>query len=188
MGSVKEVVMKRSPTEGESGEGYFLFSDAFSVFDWGRVGELPGKGEALAAIAAKFHELAAEEGVPTCYLGLLDSPSGTPLPLSRLRSPTRLIAVRIYRRVLPRNEGGVYDYSPLRGLKSNYLVPLEVIYRNEVGENSSLARRLREGGWSPSDFGVSELPLNTPLPSPIIDFSTKFEERDRYLKEGEARE
>ncbi|HAG08789.1 MAG TPA: phosphoribosylaminoimidazolesuccinocarboxamide synthase, partial [Desulfotomaculum sp.] len=35
MGSVKDLTVQEMPVENKSGRGRFLFSDRYSVFDWG---------------------------------------------------------------------------------------------------------------------------------------------------------
>jgi phosphoribosylaminoimidazole-succinocarboxamide synthase len=66
----------------------------------------------------------------------------------------------------------------------NYLVPLEVVFRNRVGTGSSLRQRSE-----PADY---DLPFETwpteavELDEPIVEFSTKYEEQDRYLSRSEA--
>ena len=35
MGSVKDLVVLKKPSPGEAGTGNFVFSDRYSVFDWG---------------------------------------------------------------------------------------------------------------------------------------------------------
>ena len=49
----------------------FRFSDRFSVFDWGSMPQtIPGKGEALAWIAASLFERLEREGIRTHYRGI----------------------------------------------------------------------------------------------------------------------
>jgi phosphoribosylaminoimidazole-succinocarboxamide synthase len=66
----------------------------------------------------------------------------------------------------------------------NYLVPLEVVFRNRVGVGSSLRRRT-----APADHGLpfDEWPDEAvSLDEPVVEFSTKYEEQDRYLDREEA--
>ncbi|MFT4958697.1 MAG: phosphoribosylaminoimidazole-succinocarboxamide synthase, partial [Halobacteriales archaeon] len=66
----------------------------------------------------------------------------------------------------------------------NYLIPLEVVFRNHVPVGSSLRRRT-----APADHGldVAEWPAEgVALEEPIVEFSTKYEESDRYLDRAEA--
>jgi len=40
MGSVKDLVILKEPSLDEEGVGEFVFSDRYSVFDWGRMPDL----------------------------------------------------------------------------------------------------------------------------------------------------
>jgi phosphoribosylaminoimidazole-succinocarboxamide synthase len=85
---------------------------------------------------------------------------------------------------LPR-DGRDYDYDTyFADAADNYLVPLEVVFRNSVPVGSSLRRRT-----DPADHGLDfpEWPDGVvQLEEPIVEFSTKYEESDRYLSRGEA--
>ena len=83
----------------------------------------------------------------------------------------------------------VRDYDEIKKLKGNFLIPLEVIYRNTLPEGSSIFKRLERGEIKPEDLGLKEMPKpGQVLEEPIIDFSTKLEDIDRYLKRNEAME
>ncbi|MFO7833566.1 MAG: phosphoribosylaminoimidazolesuccinocarboxamide synthase, partial [Halohasta sp.] len=48
MTSVKEFRVDREPTATEFGAGRFVFTDAYSVFDWGQMPDaIPHKGASL---------------------------------------------------------------------------------------------------------------------------------------------
>jgi phosphoribosylaminoimidazole-succinocarboxamide synthase len=84
-------------------------------------------------------------------------------------------------------DAGVYDYSPIRSEKINFLIPLEVIYRNSLPEGSSVFRRLRDGSLSLADIGMDKMPApGAKLSPPLFDVSTKLEASDRYLGWDEA--
>ena len=71
----------------------------------------------------------------------------------------------------------------------NYLVPLEVIFRNSLPSGSSVFRRLESGEISLDDLGLSEAPQpGQRLEKPLMDVSTKLEPTDRYLSWDEALE
>ena len=73
MGSVKDLQTLEKPTETQSGEGIFEFSDRWSAFDWGTMPDgIPGKGPALAMMAAHTFEQLEERGIDTHYLGMMD--------------------------------------------------------------------------------------------------------------------
>ena len=80
-----------------------------------------------------------------------------------------------------------YDYSEYKKKQANYLIPLEVIYRNALTEGSSVFKRVKNGQVTFRDLGYDHTPqpgeiLNTP----ILDVSTKLEHTDRYILWPEA--
>lgn len=189
MGSVKDLVVLKKP-EGElPGEGIFVFSDRYSVFDWGEMPDhIPHKGESLCTISAFFFEKLEEMGVSTHYLGV-HANGETPVRLSQLESPPSKMKIKLVRVIEPEFKDGKYDYSAFKEVKTNYLIPLEVIYRFSLPKGSSVFKRLEEGSIKPEDMGLSRMPEpGTELEKPFIDFSTKLEHYDRYLNREEARE
>jgi phosphoribosylaminoimidazole-succinocarboxamide synthase len=190
MTSVKEIHADRDPREGELGRGRFYFTDDYSVFDWGRMpDEIPEKGAALCTMGAANFELLDVNHVPTHYRGVYESgddPAETePKELGECETPPRTMAIELARVPdLPR-DGEAYDYEAYHAEAADgYVVPLEIVFRNTVPEGSSLRRRR-----SPSEFDLDfgEWPDGVvDLPEPIVEFSTKFEEQDRYLSRGEA--
>jgi len=83
------------------------------------------------------------------------------------------------------HEGRSYDYDAYHeAAGENYLVPLEIVFRNRVPVGSSLRRRT-----APADHGLdlAEWPDEAvDLDEPVVEFSTKYEESDRYLDREEA--
>ena len=70
----------------------------------------------------------------------------------------------------------------------NYLIPLEMIYRNGLPEGSSVFKRLELGKVTPKDLGLDHIPKpGERFAKPIFDVSTKLEETDRYLIWEEAK-
>lgn len=187
-GSVKEVYALKDPEGHKTGEGRFVFTDSYSVFDWGEMPQrVPSKGEALCLLGAYFFERLHALGIKTHYLGLVED--GEVKSLSELKRPTKVMAVRLVRVIEPRRTDGGYDYSVFKEEKANFLIPLEVIYRNSLPEGSSVFRRLREGSLSLEDLGLKEPPVpGQRLPEPMLDVSTKLEATDRYISFQEARE
>ncbi|MFW6013127.1 MAG: phosphoribosylaminoimidazolesuccinocarboxamide synthase [Candidatus Bipolaricaulota bacterium] len=181
MFSVKDLRIEREPTPGALGEGYFNFSDRYSVFDWGEMPDLiPAKGQALAMMGGYNFELLEEAGLYTHYRGMVEG--GDCRLTTQLSSPSDRMAVSLaWRPELTYDEG--YQYPDLEEV-DNYLIPLEVIFRNSIPEGSSIRRR-----YDPQDLGFDigrwpeeELPLSEPL----VEYSTKLEEKDRYLEIEEA--
>ena len=57
MGSVKDLQIIKKPTQTAMGVGRFLFSDRYSVFDWGEMPDhIEGKGAALCLMGAYCFE------------------------------------------------------------------------------------------------------------------------------------
>ncbi|MCX7832375.1 MAG: phosphoribosylaminoimidazolesuccinocarboxamide synthase [Actinobacteria bacterium] len=189
MGSVKDLFIIEQPQETRAGKGMFVFSDRYSVFDWGEMPDkIPHKGEALCMLTSYFFELAEKRGVKTHYLGLIDK-DDQEKRLAELNSASNRMMVKLLRVVEPEYRDGTYDYTPIKNLNANYLIPLEVIYRFSLPEGSSVFRRISEGSLTPSDLGLNEPPVpGTVLKEPFIDFSTKLEHFDRYLNRKEALE
>ncbi len=159
MGSVKDLEISEEPTEEKEGEGVFEFSDRYSVFDYGEMPDkIEGKGEALCLMSAyNFKEL-DKKGIESHFIELEE------------RDRMKIKVVNVI------TEGA-------SGESKNMMVPLEIIYRNYLGEGSSVFRRLDKGEIEPSDLGFDSYPeVDKKLDPPIIDFSTKYEKFDRYFK------
>jgi len=184
MTSVKDFQVEEPPTKDAPGRGYFLFSDRYSVFDWGEMPDpIPDKGAALCIMGAYHFERLASEGIATHYLGV--EKQGEVVPLDEASVPPTRMAIRLTQVPDLPHRNGRYDYDHYhREGGDNYLVPLEIVFRNRVPAGSSLRRRS-----VPSDHG---LPLDgwpqgpVELEEPIVEFSTKYEEKDRYLSREEA--
>ncbi len=202
MGGVKDLIVIEPPEESKAGHARFVFSDRYSVFDWGKMpDEIAEKGKSLCITAAYFFERLEEEGIRTHYLGIVEE--GAVKRLSALKAPQECMEIKLLRVLYPappaQQDGamddaaaagkGCYDYSVYRMERANFLIPLEVIYRNSLPEGSSVFKRLKEGSIKPEDIGLSDMPKpGQTLESPFIDVSTKLEHCDRYLKWDEARE
>jgi len=185
-GSVKTLFAVTEPVGESPGEGRFFFSDRYSVFDWGEMPDhIRGRGEALCIVGAYFFEKLEEMGISTHYLGVEEG--GRLKRLVELEKPSALMGIKLLRVLMPEVKGNGYDYSIYRRERKNFLVPLEVIYRNSLPEGSSVFRRLEEGSLRPEDLGLGEMPKpGQVLEKPILDVSTKLEETDRYLSWDEA--
>jgi phosphoribosylaminoimidazole-succinocarboxamide synthase len=185
MASVKDLRVESDPTRDALGRGVFEFSDRYSVFDWGEMPDsIPGKGASLCTMGAFNFELLETEGVPTHYRGVR-TPDGDTVDLADApEAPTEMVVGLTQVPKLPfRDEEYDYDdYHEAAG--ENYLVPLEVVFRNSVPVGSSLRTRC-----DPVDVGLgaSEWPDGpVDLPDTVVEFSTKYEEQDRYLSKPEA--
>lgn len=187
MGSVKDLQIVQPASDESLGRGRFLFSDRYSVFDWGEMPDhIPYKGTAIALLGAYFFEKLEEKGIRTHYLGLVED--GAIKRLAELRQPVNIMEVKLLRVIKPQFDGCHYDYSPYRHHpQGGFLIPLEVIYRNYLPEGSSVFRRLQKGELTTQDLGLSAPPIpGQKLQPPFVDFSTKLEITDRYLASSEA--
>lgn len=182
MGSVKDLIIEKEPTETELGVGVFAFSDRYSIFDWGEMPDLiPGKGEVLATIGAYNFELLERNGLETHYRGLAED--GDLVRTDNLTNPVNKMSINLAYKPLVERREKKYHYEELTG-RENFLIPLEIVFRNFVPIGSSIRRRYepKEIGLSYSEWPEEEIKLE----QPIVEFSTKLESQDRYLSEEEA--
>lgn len=189
MGSVKDLEVLEYPSSNKSGRGRFIFSDRYSVFDWGEMPDhIPDKGKSLCISAAYFFEKLKSLGLKSHYLGLVED--GNKLGrLSDIKIPVDIMEVKLLRVLTPLQKSGRYDYSIYQTEKNNFLIPLEIIYRKSLPEGSSVFKRLEEGSLKLEDLGLKEMPLpGQTLRKPFLDISTKLEETDRYLSWEEAKD
>lgn len=189
MGSVKDLTVLTKASREQAGQGRFVFSDRYSVFDWGEMPDhIPQKGAALCIVASYFFEILEENGIPTHYLGLIEN--GELKPLSKLNKPVNILETKLYRVLQPKlTNKKTYDYGVYKEEDKNYLIPLEIIYRNSLPRGSSVFKRLKEGKIHLQDLGLDELPEEgVELKRPYLDVSTKLEETDRYLSWQEAQQ
>ncbi len=166
MGSVKDLIVKKPATESKTGIGVFHFTDDYSVFDYGKMPDvIPGKGEALCRMAAYNFQQLQKLGIKSHFRKLL---SGNEMEVDLVR-------------VLYPQKG------ELKEGMSNYLVPLEVIFRNSLPAGSSIFKRLAKGQTTAKQLGLKKAPLpGERLAQPVMDVSTKLEPSDRYLCWEEA--
>ena len=189
MTSVKEFRVDDPATADELGRGAFVFTDDYSVFDWGKMPDtIPDKGASLCTMGAFNFELLEENHVPTHYEGVVVDGQVVDLgaALDAGHRPDEMAISLTQVPDLPFADGS-YDYDAYHAdAGENYLIPLEIVFRNRVGVGSSLRSRT-----DPADHGLDydEWPDEVvDLEQPIVEFSTKYEERDRYLDRTEADE
>jgi phosphoribosylaminoimidazole-succinocarboxamide synthase len=191
MGSVKDLEVTKKPTRDSMGIGRFHFSDRYSVFDWGEMPDLiEGKGAALCMMGAYCFERLEEKGIKTHYRGLVDA-NGKVARFDELDQPSNIMEinlVNVYRPKAYVEEGKLaYDYGVYSPKLKNFLIPLEMIYRNGLPEGSSVFKRLEQGLVTLEDLGLDHCPkAGERLAKPIFDVSTKLEEGDRYVGWAEA--
>ncbi len=214
MGSVKDLLVTEPAYVDRAGVGSFVFSDRYSVFDWGEMPDhLAGKGRALAVMAAFHFEELERRGFRTHYRGLV-ADDGRSLRFGDLEeggdgsAVMQVALARVYRPAMREYYRGgephiSYDYSFFehnRGRLNNFLIGLEIIFRNGLPLGSSALKRLEEAKAvaDPRDREravkaiLRELGLKSPpkagdmLPRPVMSFTTKLEPGDRALSEAEA--
>ncbi len=178
-GSVKDILGV------EGGSPYlFCYSDRYSVFDWGAMPDaLEGKGQTLAFMADFFfRHLPA--GMKHHSLGLCDKNGEAKAP-EYVDRYLKVLPVRVLR---PPFEKGKYDYRAYGDRPLGALVPLEVIFRFGVPKGSSLLKRASDPVYCQS-LGLERPPRQGErFERPILEFSTKLESSDRYLKMENARQ
>lgn len=191
MGSVKDLEIIKTPTKTSMGLGRFHFSDRYSVFDWGEMPDLiEGKGAALCIMGAYSFEKLEDKGIKTHYRGLV-TPNGKLVKSDALEKPVNVMEFNVVNIFRPKSyqEAGklAYDYSVFKPNLTNFLIPLEVIYRNGLPEGSSVFKRLEQGITKLEELELDHYPKpGEKLEKPIFDVSTKLEEHDRYLTWAEA--
>lgn len=192
MGSVKDLEVLRRPTRDRMGVGRFHFSDRYSVFDWGEMPDhIDGKGAALCLMGAYCFEKLESKSIRTHYRGLIDA-NGKLAHFDELEQPTNVMEINLVNVYKPKaymEEGKLkYDYSMFTTSLTNYLIPLEIIYRNGLPEGSSIFKRLEKGVITLDQLGLDHMPKpGEKLAKPIFDVSTKLEESDRYITWDEAK-
>jgi phosphoribosylaminoimidazole-succinocarboxamide synthase len=211
-GSVKDVYGR------EGVDPYvFLFSDRYSIFDWGEMPDhIPGKGQSLARMAdsifrwlgrsSTWLEWSLPETLPKGFRDSLQSSRawnqvrqrGVPHHSLGLVNeagesvppgfPAHRLAVRAQRRLLPSMEGGRFDYAAYASRPKGVLVPLEVVFRFGAPKGSSFLERVAQNPKYAMECGLYEVPrAEEEFPFPIVEFFTKLEPGDRFLSWEEAR-
>jgi phosphoribosylaminoimidazole-succinocarboxamide synthase len=186
MGSVKDLQVIQKPTQTEMGTGRFVFSDRYSVFDWGEMPDhIEAKGFALCLMGAYCFEQLEKIGIKTHYKGLVNE-KGKTVKVSELKTPSNVMEVALVNVYRPKitivNGRIVHDYSIYASVLKNCLIPLEIIYRNGLPEGASIFKRLAQGKVTLQELGLDHKPKpGETLAKPIFDVSTKLEETDRYV-------
>lgn len=187
MGSVKDLTVLTPATAGHTGEGYFTFSDRYSVFDWGEMPDhIPAKGIALNMMAAFNFIQLRKRGVLTHFLGTSKEASG----VTDFNKPSNIMRVKLTQ-VIPTDR----DYARYDGSQKHYLIPLEIIFRNGLPKGSSIFKKLKRSEDDAAatasilaELGLKEKPQpGMMLPEARYDFTTKLESTDRALSFTEAK-
>ncbi len=164
--STENLKVIEPPTAAMSGVGVFEYTDHYTVFHYGRMPDLiPGKGEAVCRMAVTNFLMLKAAGVPTHF--------------RRFIAPNRI----------------EFDLAPVPGPGTtapspgsrNYLVPVQVIARNELPPGSSVHRRLAAGTLTPSDLGLRSIPgPGERVDPPLIEYATMREDVNRFVGPAEA--
>jgi len=186
VGSVKDLIVIEKSLKNKTGRGRFIFSNRYSVFDWGEMPDhIPNKGESLCISAAYFFEKLESRGIKTHYLGLVED--GQSKRISGVKSPVDIMEVKLFRVLKPTKTSDGYHYSVYKKEDGNLLIPLEVIFRNSLPAGSSVFKRFKKGELELKELGLEKMPVpGEDLEKPFLDVSTKLEESDRYLGWEEA--
>ncbi len=194
MGSVKDIYAC-----GEDNL-VFQFSDRFSIFDWGEMPDLlNGKGKSLANMTEKlFTFLGDKENWKNWDKDLVVSErySNTKVYerlitkglkhhfLKKISDDEVLVKkVDVLKPHIEKNNGKeVFNYEIYKKRPIGCLVPLEVVFRFGITDGSSLLDRVEDKSYLDS-IGLIETPkVGDQFGFPIIEFSTKLEPSDKYIK------
>ena len=164
--STKNLEVIDPPTAAREGVGVFEYTDNFTVFHYGRMPDLiPGKGEATCRIAVFNFMMLKAAGVPTHFRRFI-APNRIEFDLARIPAPAA---------GAPAPDAG------------NYLVPVQVIFRNALPPGSSVHRRLAAGTLALSDLGLHSVPaVGEKLEHPLIEYATMLEATNRFIGAPEA--
>jgi phosphoribosylaminoimidazole-succinocarboxamide synthase len=164
--STKNLEVIEPPTATREGVGVFEYTDNYTVFHYGRMPDLiPGKGEATCQMAVFNFMMLEAAGVSTHF--------------RRFIAPNRI----------------EFDLARVPGLQAgppapdarNYLVPVQVIFRNELPQGSSVHHRLAAGTLAPSDIGLRDVrAVGGELEHPLIEYATTLEDTNRFISPIEA--
>ena len=148
MATAKDVWIVGEPSQDKMGVGVFRFLNDFSVFDYGKMpGGIPGKGHALWMTSTYNFEMAMNEGFVTHYLSKLEP---------NLMGFMAANIITEHRDTQDTSFG--WEYANTVDL-SNRVIPLEIIYRNELGKESSIMKMANSGKLHPEDIGLKEFYL-----------------------------
>ncbi|WP_188303179.1 phosphoribosylaminoimidazolesuccinocarboxamide synthase [Streptomyces sp. CBMA123] len=164
--STKNLRVVSPPTSTREGVGIFEYTDNYTVFHYGRMPDpIPGKGEAVCRMAVANFTMLEEAGVRTHFRRFI-APNQIEFTLTRLPDLTA---------------------RPLTPEQGNYLIPLQILFRNELPPGSSVHRRLAAGDLSPADVGLSTVPsIGEKLERPLIEYATTRDDVNRFIAPGEA--
>lgn len=181
----------------------FEYTDAYSVFDWGRMPDaLAHKGEALAAIGAYFFkEISRSEAWKSVrsskwlksFTGTLKQTierelavlerEGMKSHFIERSAQNKLVVQRVsvHRPACHALAGQALNHYSRKGWDDlTRLIPLEVVFRFGMPKGSSLVERLTPA--YARQLGLAGQPREGELFTvPVVEFFTKLEDTDRFL-------
>ncbi|WP_424917797.1 phosphoribosylaminoimidazolesuccinocarboxamide synthase [Streptomyces sp. wa1064] len=168
--STKNLHVIEPPTPSREGIGVFEYTDHYTVFHYGRMLEqIPGKGEAICRMAHFNFLLLEDAGVATHFRRLLPPPHPNRIEFTLARTPESAAA------------------APGPAPSSNRLLPLQVLFRNQLPAGSSVHRRLAAGDLTPADIGRDTPPaVGEKLKRPLIEYASTREYVNRFLTPAQA--
>src|SRR3989338_10744904 len=123
MGSVKDFVVLRQPTASQMGEGNCVYTNRYSVLDWGKKrrmpDEIPYADASRCMLAAYVFEELANMGILTHYEGLVDE-DGSVISVSAAKNPMNTMRVKFVNVYQPEVVDGKYDYSIFQEVTNNF--------------------------------------------------------------------
>jgi len=180
----------------------FEYSDRYSIFDWGAMpNHIHQKGEALTFFAEFFFKFLEDRNNWAHWSGV-----NYPLALSTEKLLAQLKATGVQHHGIgrvtknryavnpvkilhPKAQAIGWDYTDYQSTPLETLVPLEVVFRFGCPAGSSLPQRLAADEKYCRELGIEDIPkTNEIFKKPIIEFSTKLEQTDRYISYSEARQ
>lgn len=165
-GSAKDTKIYQEPAKTETGVGGFKFKPYFSLFDKGIFKDSPitYKDIAMKIVAMKNFDLLNDAGIRNHYHGL------------NKNGEMEIDVVRIPE---------AYTNVPIGSI--NYLLPVEIIFREFTHPASSDLKKIKKGEKTWQELGYDGMPEpNKRLLKVKISYSTKLEDEDRVLTRNEA--
>jgi phosphoribosylaminoimidazole-succinocarboxamide synthase len=165
--SAKTLIIKEGASRKRSGVGIFKFTDDYSVFHFGKMPDkIPNKGESICRMAVHNLLLIEKTGIKTHFRDFI---------------PPNKMRFSLFRILYP-------HLGQIKNDERNYFIPLQIIFRNKLPQGSSVFRRLERKEISLDQLGLRTYPSpGENLDKPIIEFTTKLEEIDRFISENEAK-
>lgn len=164
--STKNLEIIEPPTATREGVGIFEYTDNYTVFHYGRMPDLiPGKGEAICRMASFNFAMLEAAGVRTHFRRFI-APNRIEFDLAR---------------------GPALDAGPLTPDARSYLIPVQVLFRNELPQGSSVHCRLAARSLTPAEVGLHGIPaVGEKLRHPLIEYATMLEDVNRFIGAPQA--